>query len=255
MTPRILYEDNHLLAVLKPPGLLSQADAGGRPDLLNLCKEYIKTKYEKPGEVYLGLVHRLDLAVGGPMIFARTSKAARRLAEQFRNRQTNKIYHAAVEGVWEEQEGELRDYTRKDARRRLALPAAAGEDGAREAALEYRLLARARVEKRRFNNLFIPEHGDGDWTSHPEQKKIEISLLEIRLLTGRFHQIRFQLSKRGHPLLGDVKYRSGCKLREGRIALEEVSLSFLHPVKKTPLVLEGPRRLQEVFAALTETDS
>ncbi len=197
--PTIIYEDNHLLIVEKPQGLLSQADASLRPDILSWAKAY----RQKPGQAYVGLVHRLDFKVGGILALAKTSKAAERLSAQFRGRTIKKIYWALVEGRPKGQGGTLSDQLfREGSRTRLA---SLGEK-ASTASLSWQLLA-----------------SDGDF-----------SLLEIDLKTGFKHQIRFQLANLGHPILGDTKYGAHHYYASGveAIALWARRLSFVHPTKK-----------------------
>ena len=221
----VLYEDNHLLVVKKPPNVPAQADASGDPDLLSLLKAYVKEKYDKPGEVYLGLVHRLDRPVGGAMVFARTSKAASRLSEQVRARGMRRTYLAVVRGT-PPKEGFLRDFLLKDERTNTSRAVPEGTAGAREARLTFRVLARR----------------DG------------LSLCEIHLQTGRSHQIRVQFSHADWPLWGDARYGGG-KPGE-QIALWGSALELVHPTKKTPLRIPCPPphtppfdRFPEAFAA------
>jgi len=236
---RVLYEDNHLLAIDKPSGLLSQSDPGGDPDALSLAKDYIAERYNKPGAAYLGLVHRLDRSVGGAMVFARTSKAAARLSEQFRQGAPRKIYHALIErGRLAErigaEEGKLEDYLRKDAKQKIARPAKQNDRDAKLARLRFRVRsslpadACAGIMSLRARDL--PRDFNG------------IDLVEIELETGRFHQIRFQLSRAGAPILGDRKYGARCGLqdRNARLALHCVSLEIEHPVQKNSVLLESP---------------
>ncbi len=210
MKPEVIYEDNHLLVVNKPAGILSQSDSTGRPDLLSICKDYIKEKYKKPGEVYLGLVQRLDRDVSGVMVFARTSKAAARLSKQIRERETGKIYHAFVAGN-PPPEGRLEGYLRKDEKALKAMPASAGEAGAQLAILTFRRM---------------------DTAQGAEQGV----LLEVHLETGRFHQIRFQLSQAGFPIIGDEKY-GGPPAKH--IALRCVELSLVHPTTKETMTFRA----------------
>jgi 23S rRNA pseudouridine1911/1915/1917 synthase len=201
-TLEVLYEDNHLLAVWKPAGLATMGAAAGTPTLISLAKQYVKQRYAKPGNVYLGVVSRLDAPVTGVVVFARTSKAASRLTEQFRSREVEKLYWALVEGLWEPAEGTLTQWIFHDdraERMRIVGPAVAG---AQEARLDYRRLRTV--------------HG--------------VSLLEVELHTGRKHQIRVQLADRGHPILGDRKYGSHREFRGG-IALHARRLVFQHPVR------------------------
>jgi 23S rRNA pseudouridine1911/1915/1917 synthase len=208
----VLYEDNHLLAVVKPPGILVQGDKTGDTTLLETAGAWLKTKYNKPGGVYLGLVHRLDRPVGGVVVFAKTSKAAKRLCAQFRKRTVKKIYRAVVEGVPEEHTGRLYHYLLKDEKagrvKLFAMPVA----GAKPAELRYRILK-------------------------SEEQRAE---LEVELITGRSHQIRAQLSRIGFPIMGDVKYGAKTALSERRIALFAVRLSFSHPVTGKEITIEAP---------------
>ena len=208
----ILFEDNHLLAVKKECGILSQPDQTGGKDLFNLCKNYIKIKYEKPGNVYVGLLHRLDLHVSGITLFAKTSKAAKRVADMFQSRDVKKFYNAVVENSVEPAEDRLQDQIKKDEKTRTAF---SSEDGA-DAELAYRLLKK------------------GFCHSTP------VSLLEIELFTGRFHQIRFQFSSRGYPVLGDKKYGSKEKADHKCIYLHASKLIFQHPITKEELTIECP---------------
>ncbi len=201
----ILYEDNHLLVVEKPVNVPAQADSSGDADLLSQCKAYIKEKYEKPGEVYLGLVHRLDRPVGGIMVFARTSKAAARLTEQFASRTAKKRYAALVEGA-PKARARLSGYLIKDETTGTSRMAGANESGAKAAALEYRRLTAL------------------------EDK----TLVDVALFTGRHHQIRCQLASAGYPIWGDQRYNPAAKPGQ-QLALWAYMLSFEHPVKKEPL--------------------
>jgi len=203
--PHILYEDNHLLVVEKPENLPVQADASGDADLLSVCKAYVKEAYHKPGEAYLGLVHRLDRPVGGVMVFARTSKAAARLTAQFRDRTAHKRYVAIVEGS-APASGECVDWLLKDERTNTTRVVPEGTDGAKKAILRYRTLAR--------------ENGT--------------SILDVELLTGRPHQIRVQLSSRGLPILGDMRYNPNAKPGT-QIRLWAYTLTVKHPTLGEPL--------------------
>ena len=205
--PHILFEDNHLLVVEKPPNTPSQADNSGDPDLLGLLKADLKRRYDKPGNVYLGLVHRLDRPVGGVMVFAKTSKAAARLAEQVRARQLEKVYRAVVHGVPDLRQGELRHFLVKDLRTNISRVVPADHPGAREAVLNFQVIA----------------------TREP------YTLLQIRLQTGRSHQIRLQMAATGHPLYGDQKYGAAQNHPGQQLALWAVELGFNHPTKQERL--------------------
>lgn len=202
-----LFEDNHLLTLDKPAGLLSQSDSTGNPDVVTLAKEYIKHKYSKPGNVYIGLVHRLDRPTSGAMVLARTSKAARRLSQAFRERSVKKKYIALVEGDLTGS-GVMEDYLHKEADRAYVMQ---------------------EKEQGKYASL--------RWNAVESNGKV--TLVSIELITGRAHQIRCQFSDRGFPVLGDIRYgaHQGFDGR-GRIALHCQSLRFSHPVKKTPIDVE-----------------
>lgn len=199
---KILYEDNHLLVVLKPVNVPVQLDDSNDLDLLTMLKSYLKEKYNKPGNVYLGLVHRLDRPVSGIMVFAKTSKAASRLSEQVRTHKVNKKYYAVVEGRFNELEGTLKDKLFKDTKTNTTIVSANGKD----AILNYKVL---------------------DYRKN-------YSLVDIDLVTGRSHQIRVQFSSRNHALYGDQRYNKNAKVGE-QIALFSYYLSFYHPVTKEKL--------------------
>ena len=192
----IIYEDNHLLVVEKPINIPVQEDSSKDDDLLNILKSYLKEKYNKPGNVYLGLVHRLDRPVGGVMVFAKTSKCASRLSDQVRLNKFNKIYYAVVMNDINDY-GKLEDYLLKDTKNNIV-----------------------RVDKS--GKLSILEY-----------KKIKcidnMSLIEVKLHTGRSHQIRVQLSHNGNPLFGDQKYNKDARVGE-QLALFAKRLEFYHPI-------------------------
>ncbi|MBQ6018318.1 MAG: RluA family pseudouridine synthase [Clostridiales bacterium] len=207
---KVLYEDNHIITAIKPAGVLSQGDGSDSPDILTILKAYIKEKYEKPGEVYLGLVHRLDRPVSGVMVFARTSKAASRLSEQIRQRKVDKIYRCVVDGVLEG-EGRLENYISKDEARNMVTVTDTEKPGFKASYLDYKALS----------------------------SKDGMTLVEVKLGTGRSHQIRAQMAHSGYPLIGDQKY--GKKdIRTKDIALEAYKLSFEHPVKREFITFEAP---------------
>ncbi|MCB1317178.1 MAG: RluA family pseudouridine synthase [Leptospiraceae bacterium] len=224
----IIYEDNHLLVINKRPGLLAQSDVSGDPDALTLGKDYIGRKYNKPGAVFLGLVHRLDRAVGGVMILARTSKAAGRLSAAVREQRIRKMYRALCMGPRKIPDGELVDRVRKDERTRMAVADVDSEAG-REARLILRSLEPAPAQL-------------GRVTAHDASPEFTYvgCLYEIELITGRFHQIRYQLSSRGMPIVGDVKYGSQHALPGVQLALFCTGLQLEHPVRREPLSLTAP---------------
>lgn len=196
---KILYEDNHLLVVLKPINVPVQLDESNDLDLLTMLKNYIKEKYEKTGNVYLGLIHRLDRPVSGIMVFAKTSKAASRLSEQVRTHKIAKKYYAVVEGKLNETEGTLRDKLLKNPKTNMTVVSSNGKDSI----LNYKVI----------------------------DYKQNYSLLDVNLVTGRSHQIRVQFSSRNHALYGDQRYNMHSKVGE-QIALFSYYLSFYHPVTK-----------------------
>ncbi len=226
---KILYEDNHILAIVKEPGILSQSDISGDPDLLTEAKKYIKHKYNKPGEVYLGLLHRLDRSVGGIMVFARTSKAAARLSEQIRNKEFKKFYTALAEGLLNPPTGEMKDYLIKSEEKRRAYAAGPSDKNAKESVLIYEVVRTYR-DSAEIRGLYH---------DHPNDKSLpdSVSEVHIELLTGRFHQIRCQFALRGYPLLGDVKYGSAYRSPDGHIALRASEVRFRHPVSKEEIIL------------------
>ena len=194
----IIYEDNHLLVIEKPINIPVQEDSSKDKDLLTMLKEYIKKRDNKPGNVYLGLIHRLDRPVGGIMVFAKTSKCASRLSEQVRNRTFKKTYYAVVEGKVENK-GTLKDYLLKDSKTNMVKVDKKGK----EAILNYELV----------------------------NYKDNLSLVKINLQTGRSHQIRVQFSSRLNPLYGDQRYNVNAKVGE-QIALFSNSITFMHPITK-----------------------
>lgn len=207
---RVLFEDNHCLAVFKPAGVLTMGDHTGDESLVDLAREYLRQKYDKPGNVFVGVVHRLDRPVSGVLLFARTSKAAARLSEQFRKHTIRKVYHCVVAGRPKEASGELVDWLAKDESTNRSRAVPSSED-AKLSRLNYRCLKSAG----------------------------SLSLLEIELLTGRSHQIRVQLSSRGMPICGDAKYGSKTKL-DGWLALHAASLTFEHPTQHEPITVSAP---------------
>lgn len=223
--PKILYEDNHILVALKPAGILSQADITGSADMLTLLKKYLCQKYNKPGEAYLGLLHRLDRPVSGVMVFAKTSKCASRISAQIREHKMDKRYRAVVRGVPDKEEETLRSYILKDEEKNQVTVIskdadAASLQNAREGILTYKRMGSAIRE------------GPGC--------KSELSLLEVQLITGRSHQIRAQLSDAGFPIVGDRKYGPDDNFYRGDICLEAFSLSFFHPVTGEKMTFDLP---------------
>jgi 23S rRNA pseudouridine1911/1915/1917 synthase len=205
----VLYEDNHLLAIGKPANLATMGVTADSDSLVVRVKAYLKQRYDKPGNVYLGVVSRLDAVVTGVVLFARTSKAAARLTDQFRQRQVHKTYWALVSGTVTPSSATLRDYVVKDDLRQRMVICSGSSPGAKEAVLHYETI------------------------SHPSPN---VTLLQVRLETGRKHQIRLQLAQHGYPIVGDRKYGSSLPFPRG-IALHACRLQLLHPVQKVPLDL------------------
>lgn len=194
----VLYEDNHVIVVEKPVNVLSQGDDTGDLSLLDIVKEYVKVKYNKPGNVYIGLVHRLDRPVGGIMVFARTSKAASRLSKQVSEHNFSKKYYAIVSGKMEKETDTFIDNLKRLDNGNTIV----ASDG-KKAVLTYKVMEYS--------------------------KDVDASLVDINLETGRHHQIRVQFASRGHALLGDQRYG---KQDRSQIALFSYELEFEHPVSK-----------------------
>lgn len=200
----ILYEDNHVIVVEKKPNILSQSDITGDIDLLTMVKEYVKEKYNKPGNVYIGLVHRLDRPVGGIMVFARTSKAAKRLNDGIKNNEFNKTYIAVLDGVLKKEKSALTDYLYKDLKTGKSKVVSESYKGAKLCKLNYEVIGY-------YNDKTI---------------------VKINLITGRHHQIRLQFKNIGYPLYGDQLYG---KQNKEQIRLYAYKLSFNHPTTKERL--------------------
>lgn len=200
----VIYEDNHIIVVEKMPNIPSQGDKTEDVDMLTIIKDYLKEKHQKPGNVYLALIHRLDRPVGGVMVFAKTSKAAARLSEEVRERRIKKEYLVVADGKFEKSKGTLEDYLLKNERKNMSKVVPEGTKNAKLARLDYEVL--------RYN------------------EEIDLSVVRVLLHTGRHHQIRLQLSNIGHSIYGDQKY--GTRGRGKQIALWAFKLSFVHPVTK-----------------------
>ncbi len=191
---KVLYEDNHLIAVEKPVGMLTQGDKSGDVSLMDEVKKYLKEKYKKPGNVFLGLVHRLDRNVSGIVVFAKTSKGASRLSKQFRNGEIEKTYHAVVSGKMKKNKGIMKNFIVKKETKAEVFDSY--KNGSKEAELSYEVL----------------------------NSNDKCSFLKIILKTGKFHQIRAQMAHLGNPIIGDIKY--GSKVKTGNIALCATGISF-----------------------------
>lgn len=204
---KVLFEDNHIIVVEKPVNIPSQGDKTGDIDLLTIVKGYIKEKYQKPGDVYTGLVHRLDRPVGGVMVFAKTSKAAGRLSNQVREKQFQKTYLTIVNGKMEQAKGTLEDYLLKDERNNKSKVVKEGTKNSKLAVLDYEVL----------------KYDEG----------LNLSVLKIHLHTGRHHQIRVQLSAKDHSIYGDQKY--GGRGHGKQLTLWAYELKIIHPITKEEL--------------------
>jgi len=207
----ILHEDNHIIVVVKPQNIPTQADESGDADLLNLIKEYIKVKYDKPGNVFVGLIHRLDRPTGGIMVFAKTSKAAARLSEQIQGGEFVKKYLAVVVGAPRDRAARLKHYLLKDTAANTVTAHNAMIAGSKAAELEYRVL----------------EYAD------------RVSLVDIRLLTGRSHQARVQMQKIGCPIFGDARYGGDTLAKGHNLALWAYELHFTHPTQNVTMVFKA----------------
>jgi 23S rRNA pseudouridine1911/1915/1917 synthase len=212
ISERILYEDNHVIVVNKLPSELTQGDKTGDATLPDLIKTYLKEKYQKPGNVFLGVVHRLDRPTSGALVFARTSKALKRLNAQFRNKETNKVYWAIVGQKPQNQKGSLRNWLKKNEAQNKSYVVAENTPGAKNALLHYELIG---ASERYF-------------------------LLEIQLETGRHHQIRCQLAHMGSVIKGDLKYGDNRSNPDGSICLHARTLSFEHPTTKETISVVAP---------------
>ena len=207
----VIYEDNHIIVVEKTVNIPSQGDKTGDIDMLTIVKQYLKEKYNKPGNVYLGLVHRLDRPVGGVMVFAKTSKAAARLSEQVREKIFKKKYLVIANGKFNKNSGILEDYLLKNEKNNMSKSVPEGTENAKYSKLEYEVLKY-----------------DSD---------LDLSVLRINLYTGRHHQIRVQLSSRGHSIYGDQKY--GGRGHGKQICLWAYELTMLHPITKEEMTFKA----------------
>lgn len=201
----VLYEDNHLLIVEKPVNMPVQEDDSKDLDLLNLGKQYLVEKYNKPGEAFLGLVHRLDRPVGGAILFAKTSKAASRVSNEIRLNRLDRVYYTVVRGLPRENKATLTDFLLKDTKKNITSVVDQSNKQAKKAILDFEIIAR--------------------------NKREDLSLLKVKLHTGRSHQIRVQLAHMGHPIYGDQKYGRHVNKVGQQIALWAYQLGVKHPTK------------------------
>lgn len=222
---QVLYEDNHIIAVNKAVGEIVQGDKTGDTPLSDIVKDYIKVKYDKPGEVFLGVTHRLDRPTTGVVLFARTSKALSRLNEMFKSHEAiRKTYWAIVQGTPKVAAGRLENYLTRNEKLNKSFIARPGDKEAKLAKLSYRTLA-------------VGEH---------------YSLLEVELETGRHHQIRCQLAAIGCPIRGDLKYGARRSNPDGGISLHARKVAFIHPVSKQPVMIEAPVPAEKIWNELTK---
>ena len=214
-----LYEDNHLIAVYKDNSDLVQGDSTGDKTLADRVKEYIKATYKKPGDVYLGITHRIDRPVSGLVLFTRTSKALSRMNKMFQEGKVDKTYLAIVKERPPEDEAEITHYLKKNEKQNKSYAYQNEVKGSKKATLKYRIVSRTD----------------------------RYYLLEIDLMTGRHHQIRSQLSSIGCPVRGDLKYGYGRSNKDGGISLHAYKLSFIHPVKQEKLTIVAPLPEKELW--------
>lgn len=220
----VIYEDNHIIIVEKMVNIPSQGDKTGDEDMLTIIKQYLKEKYNKPGNVYLGLIHRLDRPVGGVMVFAKTSKAASRLSEQVRNKQFEKSYLVIVNGKVEPKTGVYQDYLLKNEKNNMSKVVKEGTKNAKFAELDY--------EVQKYND------------------EIDLSLVKVNLHTGRHHQIRVQFASRNHSIYGDQKY--GGRGHGKQICLWAYKLKIFHPITGEPMTFECLPKIEGSWKILEE---
>lgn len=241
----IIYEDNHVIVVIKPKNIPTQKDESCDEDMLSLVKEYVKVKYNKPGNVYIGLVHRLDRPTGGLLVFAKTSKAASRLSEQIKNGEFDKKYLTVVVGQPKDRTKKLEHFLKKDEKTNIVKIVPQTESGAKKAELIYEVIDTyneyIEIHREPKTRTRIDQHKDLSQTEKVEDNEIKmekkiintLSLVEIELLTGRSHQIRVQMASLKTPVYGDVKYG---EIKDDNktinLALWAYKLSFIHPTTK-----------------------
>lgn len=221
---RVVYEDNHIIIVYKESGEIVQGDKTGDTPLSDIVKDYIKEKYQKPGNVFLGVVHRLDRPVSGLVVFARTSKALSRLNEMFRTGEVHKTYWAITKNMPAIEEGRLEHWLVRNEKQNKSYAYAKEKPGAKKAVLEYKMIGRT-------DNY---------------------SLLEVRLLTGRHHQIRCQLAAMGCPIKGDLKYGAQRSNPDGSISLLSHRVEFVHPVSKERIDVTSPVPSDNLWQDITK---
>ncbi|NNC84684.1 MAG: RNA pseudouridine synthase [Bacteroidia bacterium] len=223
----MLFEDNHLIAVNKPSGVLVQGDNTGDLSLDTIVKQYIKEKYNKPGDVFLGVIHRIDRPVSGVILYGRTSKALTRMNEQFKNKEVKKVYWAVCKNRPEDTEGHLVNHLRKNAAQNKSFVCKKDAKGSQKAELNY------------------------EWINQSNN----FNLFHVELLTGRHHQIRAQLAHIGCPIKGDLKYGAKRSNPDGSIHLHARSISFMHPVKKESITITAKAPQESLWNFFEETET
>jgi len=218
----VLFEDNHLIAVNKRVGDITQGDKTGDKPLSDIVAAYLKKKYNKPGDAFVGVIHRLDRPTTGVLLFAKTSKGLTRMNAQFQEKKAQKIYHATVFGFPEEPAARLEQFLVKDGSKNKSRVCSENTPGAKKAILNYSVIRK------------------GD----------KYSLVEIKLETGRHHQIRVQLAKMGYPIKGDLKYGAKRSNKDGGISLHARSLEFVHPVKDETITVVAPYPDEKLWSLL-----
>lgn len=213
----ILYEDNHLIVAIKPQNIPSQADESKDLDMLNMVKNYVKIKYNKPGEAFVGLVHRLDRPTGGIMVFAKNSKSASRLSQQIKDNEMKKTYYCVCSSIPKDKEDMLVNYLKKDEKENIVKIVPLSEVGAKKAELSYKVL----------------------------QTKDDFALCQVNLITGRSHQIRVQFAGINCPLVGDNKYGKNNKSASNNLGLWAGRIEFVHPVTKQKMIFACPPNLDK----------
>ena len=221
---KVIYEDNHIIVVEKPVNIPSQGDKTGDVDMLTIIKEYLKEKYNKPGNVYLGLIHRLDRPVGGVMVFAKTSKSAARLSEQVRDKVFKKKYLVIANGKFDKETGVLSEKKKKNERKNMSRVVSEGTKNSKYAELDYEILK--------------------------YDAELNLSVLKINLHTGRHHQIRVQLSSRNHSIYGDQKY--GGRGHGKQICLWAYELTINHPITKEEMTFKSIPKMEKSWKILED---
>ena len=224
---QVVYEDNHIIIVSKQSGEIVQGDKTGDRPLSDIVKDYIKEKYQKPGAVFLGVVHRLDRPVSGLVVFARTSKALTRLNKMFAEGEVHKTYWAITKNTPRDSEGTLTHWLVRNEKQNKSYAYTSEKPNSKKAILKYRMIG----------------HSDN------------YTLLEVNLMTGRHHQIRCQLAAMGCPIKGDLKYGAPRSNHDGSISLMSRSVEFIHPVSKEKIVVEAPLPQDPLWQAIAPTNN